>query len=615
MFREPNYAEDITQTGDSSMKGQPLSPLLSLLKELKHHHRLVWRGFLGVLIASFSVLALGQGVRVLVDQGFSGQETTALSSILFFMLAVIGLLAFSSFNRVYYLSWLGEKIVADLRTRVFDHLITREMFFFESRSSGFLISSLLSDTTLIQVIITTSFPIAIRNILLFFGGITFLFLSSFHLTVWLLVTLPIVLIPLMLYGKRVKKLSKVSQERLGDLSALSAETFDAIQTIQAFQQENTVRNKFSSCIQKTLNATLVQIKARAQLSMLVMILVFGSICLVLWVGGQRVQAGHITSGDLSAFLFYAALVGGSAGAISEIMGDLQRAAGAMERILELLNTPCTIENPSKPFPIPLSASYEPTTGEIYPHLQFENVSFSYPGRLESFVLSHFTLKIQEGEHVAIVGPSGVGKSTLFKLALRFYDPQEGSVYYRGKDIRLVSIQDLRRKISWVSQQTVLFDATLEENILYGNPEASKEDVINVLKATEAWDFSMRLPNEIKTPLGIKGDMLSGGEKQRLVLARALLKNAPLLLLDEATSALDAQNERLIQRGMQCVMKGRTAIVIAHRLATVQHADRIIVLDHDGKIAGIGTHPMLIETVPLYRDLVNLEFIPSAEKEI
>lgn len=599
MFREPHYTEKNNVTASSESRS--LGVLKFLLLYVGSYKWVIFKAILAILFASLSVLGLGQGIRIFIDQGYESFKVVGL------MFGLIVILSFSSFCRVYYLAWLGERVVADIRYKTFTHLLSLNPLFFEEREVGDLMSRLLTDTTLIQIIIGTSLAIALRNAFLLVGGILLLFFTSSKLTILLTLMLPLVLIPIIFYGKRVKALSQGSQERIGKLGAFSEEVFEAIRTVQSFSREPYESQRFKSLIETYFQKAILQVKARSLLTMMVMMLIFGSFCCIIWVGISWVQRGDFSAGSLTSFLFYALLVGGAAGAMSEIMGDLQRASGALERILEILNTQSLLKEPKNPETLPLS-SLKKKNPKKSSFFSFRHVSFSYPSRPEIPVLQDFNLDIEEGEHIALVGPSGAGKSTLFSLALRFFDPLSGEIFLQGVNLKYMKLEQVRQNIAWVSQETFLFTGTIRQNILFGNLEAKEKDIMEALKTAQALEFVDRLPFKVDSSIGEKGGSLSGGQRQRLSLARAFLKNAPLLLLDEATSSLDALNERMIQQAMENMMKGRTSIVIAHRLATVIKADRIVLLNQDGQITEIGKHKDLIKSSPFYKELVKLEFL-------
>jgi ATP-binding cassette subfamily B protein len=471
--------------------------------------------------------------------------------------------------------------------------------FFETTQTGEVLSRLTTDTTLIQSVVGTSISLALRNTLLFVGGLAMLFVTSARLTSIILGLLVLVVVPIVLFGRRVRTLSRDSQDRIADASAIAGEILNAMPTVQAFTQEKREARRFGSSIEAAFGTAMRRIRARAWLTMIAIVLVFGSIVFVLWLGAHAVLAGTMTGGDLGQFILYASIVSGAIGALSEVMGEAQRAAGAAERLLELLSVRSSIHDPAHPKPLPARAA----AGAA---LRLDDVEFFYPSRPDSASLDHVSLDIRPGETVAIVGPSGAGKTTLFQLLLRFYDPQAGSIRLDGVDIRDLELHTLRGAIGIVPQDTVIFSANAMENIRYGRFDASDEEVIAAARLAAAHEFIERLPEGYGSFLGERGVRLSGGQRQRIAIARALLKNPPLLLLDEATSALDAESERLVQRALEAAMVGRTTLIIAHRLATVQRADRIVVME-DGRIVETGTHASLVALGGIYANLAALQF--------
>jgi ATP-binding cassette subfamily B protein len=471
--------------------------------------------------------------------------------------------------------------------------------FFETTRTGEVLSRLTTDTTLIQTVVGTSISLALRNTLLFIGGLAMLFVTSARLTSIILGLLVLVVVPIVLYGRRVRTLSRDSQDRIADASALAGEILNAMPTVQAFTGERREAQRFGASVEHAFSTAMRRIRARSVLTMLAIVLVFGAIVFVLWLGAHAVLAGSMTGGDLGQFILYASIVSGAVGALSEVMGEAQRAAGAAERLLELLALRSSIASPMHPKALPA----RPANGSA---LQLLDVGFSYPSRPDHASLSHLSLDIRPGETVAVVGPSGAGKTTLFQLLLRFYDPQSGSILLDGVDIRDLDLHTLRGAIGIVPQDTVIFSADAMENIRYGRPDASDAEVIAAARMAAAHEFIERLPQGYASYLGERGVRLSGGQRQRIAIARALLKNPPLLLLDEATSALDAESERLVQSALEAAMVGRTTLVIAHRLATVQRADRIVVME-DGRIVETGTHASLVALGGIYANLAALQF--------
>ena len=553
---------------------------------------------MALVITAGITLALGQGLRILVDQGLATQSPAMLSKAvgLFFVL-VIGL-AIGSFARFYLVSWIGERVVADIRKQVFNHLMDLHPGFYEKNRSLEIQSRFTADTTVLQSVIGSTVSIALRNTLMLVGGLILLFITNAKLAGIIILGFPLVIIPILIYGRRVRQLSRLSQDRVAEVGSYVGENLTQIKTVQAFNHQPHDRRFFSQVAENAFEIARVRIRQRAWLTTIAITLVMGAIGVVIWIGGLDVISGRTSPGELAAFVFYSLLVGLAAGAISEVIGELQRAAGAAARIFELLQTPSEIlsgANATQALPDPLRGDIE-----------ISNLTFSYPARRDIEVLQSLSLHIQAGETVALVGPSGAGKSTLFDLLLRFYDPDTGRILIDGVDSRKLALTDLRQCFALVPQNPALFHGTIADNIRYARPEASDTAMVEAARIAHADEFIRKLPKGYETPLGDTGLGLSGGQKQRLAIARALLADAPILLLDEATSALDAESEHLIQQAMPGLMSNRTTLVIAHRLATVRHADRIIVMDA-GIIQDIGNHDELVERNPLYRRLAELQF--------
>ncbi|TAH36728.1 MAG: ATP-binding cassette domain-containing protein [Alphaproteobacteria bacterium] len=551
-----------------------------------------------ILIASGAVLAFGQGLRGIIDHGLNSEETASLDHAFEIMLAIIAVLSGASMVRMYTVSAIGERVVADLRKDLYAHLLTLPPSFFEITKVGEILSRLTADTTQVQSVVSTSFPIALRNSVLLIGAAFMLFLTSAKLAGIVSFVVPMVIGPLILVGRKVRVLSRTAQDRIADISSYGDETLNLIKTVQAYTHESIDLSQFQNRADAALHSALARISVRAVLSALIIGLVFSAIAIVLWIGGYDVLSGTITGGQLASFVFYSILVAGSVAALSEVVSDLQRAAGSLERIIELLHTPSSLKISESPLPLPK------TIDKSTPILEFNDVDFHYPSRNQP-ALQQFNLQAMDGESVGVVGSSGAGKTTIFQLALRFYDPQKGSVKFCGVNVRDVNPTDLRSRIAYVGQEPAIFSASLLDNIRYGKVDATEDQVRIVCKLAKVDEFFHHLPDGIHTFLGEKGARLSGGQKQRIAIARAMLRNPDLLLLDEATSQLDSENEKLVQAALEKLAQGRTTITIAHRLSTLRNASRIIVLDA-GQIVGQGRHDELIQSNPTYQNLAQLQ---------
>jgi ATP-binding cassette subfamily B protein len=578
-----------------------LGPLKALMPFVRPYKLQIAGAMVALVVAAVTVLAMGNGLRHLVDNGFSAGDPNLLDQAVIVLLGVVILLAGASYARFYLVSWIGERVVADIRKAVFNHVISLSPGYFETMRTGELLSRIATDTTLVQTVVGSSVSIALRNTLLFLGAMVMLLVTSAKLTGYVFLVVPIVGVPIIVFGRKVRKLSRETQDRVADLGSYAEETLYGIRAVQAFAHEPVDRSNFGARVEDALFTSLRRIRARAALTAIVITLVFGSVAVILWIGGRDVLAGRISGGELSAFVFYAAVVAGSTGALSEVIGDLQRAAGAMERLMDLLKAESEVSAPSKPVALP-----SPAQGVV----TFEDVEFRYPARPDIPSLSGFSAKVSPGERVAIVGPSGAGKSTIFQLLLRFYDPQSGRVTIDGVDLREADPAAFRALIGLVPQEPVIFSDNAMENIRYGRPDATDDEVRKAAEAANAKSFIEALPDGYATHLGEKGVRLSGGQRQRIAIARAILRDPAILLLDEATSALDAESERAVQKALEAIMPGRTTLVIAHRLATVLKADRILVLE-EGRLVAEGKHAELLETSPLYRHLADLQFADSA----
>jgi ATP-binding cassette subfamily B protein len=579
-----------------------LATLARLLPFLAPYKRQFALAGIALLVAAAATLGIPVAFRQMIDLGFgeSARAKPGHIDIYFVALfALAALLAVATAARFYAVSWLGERVTADIRNAVYGHVLRQDPVFFETMRTGEVLSRLTADTTLIQSVVGTSISMALRNALLFIGGMAMLFVTSVKLSSIILVLLLAVVLPIVVFGRRVRKLSRDSQDRLADASALAGEMLNAMGTVQAYAREPAETQRFARAVEDAFTTAMQRIRARSWLTALAILLVFGAIVFVLWLGAHAVLAGSMSVGQLGQFILYATIVAGSIGALSEVLGEAQRAAGATERLLELLAARPAIRSPENPQALPACASGGAA-------LQVEQVEFFYPSRPGLPSLKDAGFSVREGETLAIVGPSGAGKTSLFQLLLRFYDPQQGRILLDGVDIRQLRLEDLRGAIGIVPQETVVFSSSAMENIRYGRPEASDEEVRQAAHMAAAHEFIERLPQGYDTSLGERGLRLSGGQRQRIAIARALLKNPRLLLLDEATSALDAESERLVQAALEAAMQGRTTLVIAHRLATVQRADRILVMD-EGRIVETGTHASLVAKGGLYAQLAALQF--------
>nr|WP_314858775.1 ABC transporter transmembrane domain-containing protein [uncultured Undibacterium sp.] len=590
-----------------------IATLSGLLPFLRPYSRQFILAGIALVVAACATLTIPYAFRQMIDMGFSkigdggthGIEHVNLTFLALFGVAVI--LGIATAARFYMVSWIGERVTADIRNAVYAHVVTQSPEFFETTQTGEVLSRLTTDTTLIQAVVGTSISLALRNILLFIGGLVMLFITSPLLSSIIIVMLVLVILPIILFGRRVRKLSRDSQDRIADASAVAGEILNAMPTVQAYTHERIEAQRFASTVEHAFSTAMRRIRARSLLTMIAILLIFGAIVFVLWLGAQSVMQGEMTGGKLGQFILYATIVAGAIGALSEVLGEAQRAAGATERLLELMSVQSPITSPEKPLALPL----EDTHGA---RITLQDILFHYPSRPQTAALSHINLEIKAGETVALVGSSGAGKTTLFQLLLRFYDPQQGSISIDGVNIRDLDLHSLRDTIGIVPQDTVIFSANAMENIRYGRVDASDEEVIQAATMAAAHEFIERLPEGYQSFLGERGVRLSGGQKQRIAIARALLKNPRLMLLDEATSALDAESERLVQQALESAMQGRTTIIIAHRLATVQRADRIIVLEH-GQVVEIGTHASLMKQAGIYANLASLQFHISGSGSI
>jgi ATP-binding cassette subfamily B protein len=566
-----------------------------------------WRvaAALGALVvAAACVLALGQGLKYVVDAGFGSGEPRLLDQALAAAVAVAVTLAVATFFRFYLMMSTGERVVTDLRRAVFSHLLALSPGFYETARTGELVSRLASDTTVVQQVIGYGLSMFVRNLIMMTGAAAMLFFTSWKLAALVLAGVPATLVPILLLGRRVRRLSRRSQDRVADVSAHVDESVHEVRTVQAYAHEDADRETFAQHAEAAYAAAAAGLAQKSALIAAVMLIAFCAVGVILWVGGHDVLAGRLSAGELAAFVFYAGVVATGAGTVSEVWGDLQRAAGATERLFELLDARPAIAAPAAPRAAPAAPR----------EYEFDAVSFAYASRPGAPALERFSLRLAAGERVALVGPSGAGKSTVLALLLRFYDPQAGAIRIDGTDLRELDPRALRLLIAVVPQEPVIFAASAFDNVRYGRPGASRADVERACEQAFAADFIARLPQGLDTPLGERGVTLSGGQRQRLSIARALLADRPLLLLDEATSSLDAESERMVQQALERLERGRTTLVIAHRLATVQHADRIVVLDR-GAIVAQGTHAELMRQGGLYASLAQLQFLDGAAARV
>ena len=590
--RNRQYAETLNRKPVKKLR-----PLQLLAPFLRPYRMVIILAFIALTLAASATLAVPFAVRFMIDQGFSKSEVTVVDQFFWALFAIASVLALATAIRHYLVSWLGERVVADVRKAVYAHVMEMSPSFFETTRTGEVLSRLTTDTTLIQTVVGSTVSMALRSAFMLTGGLIMLTITSPALTGLIVVLVPLIMLPLIFFGRMVRRLSRASQDRVADTSAHAGESLNAVQVIQAFTYEKQTVQHYANTVEQAFDTARQRLKARALLTALVIMLVFSSAIFLLWLGAQAVLNNEMSAGELGQFILYAVIVASSAGVLSEVWGELQRAAGATERLMELLHIQSDVQSPQTPVLLPASLE-----GAV----QFDNIRFHYPSRPAHAAINKLSLKINPGETVALVGPSGAGKSTLFHLLLRFYDPQHGNLFIDGIPLQQLALHDLRKNIGLVPQDTVIFSADAMENIRYGKPQASDEEVLHAAKLAHADQFIVKLPEGYRTHLGERGVRLSGGERQRIAIARAILKNPPILLLDEATSALDAESEKEVQHALEQLSQERTTLVIAHRLSTVLKADSIVVIDN-GEIVATGTHAQLIKAGGLYKQLADLQF--------
>jgi ATP-binding cassette subfamily B protein len=583
------------QTGEK--RKLKIKPLRRLMPYIARYRGRAMAALAALVVAALTTLVVPIAVRRMIDFGFSAKAAELIDSYFTVMIAVVAVLSISSALRYYLVTTLGERIVADLRADVFAHLTKLSSGFFDTAKTGEMLSRLTADTTQIKSAVGASVSIALRNLVLFFGGAVMMVVTSPRLSLFVLAAIPVIVLPLVGFGRAVRKRSRAAQDTLADASGYASELIGAVRTLQAFTNELLATRRFAAAVEQAYEAARGATRARSVLTAIAIFLVFSSVVLVLWVGAQDVMAGDITAGRLGQFVLYAVFAAGGLGELSQVWGEIAQASGAAERLFEILRVEPDIKAPAKPVALP-----KPARGEVV----FDNVHFAYPTRPDAAVLDGLSFHVKPGEKLALVGPSGAGKSTIFHMILRFYDPASGSVSFDGVKLPEADPADLRRAIALVPQDAVVFAASVAENIRFGRLDASDDEVKQAAKAAHAAEFIERLPQGYDTQVGERGIMLSGGQRQRIAIARAILREAPLLLLDEATSSLDAESETLVQQALTQLMQRRTSIVIAHRLATVLSCDRILVIDK-GRIAEEGTHAQLTANGGLYARLAKLQF--------
>lgn len=580
----------------TSRARQGLPALVPVLRLLSNYKLRLAGASLALLFTAAATLSLGRGLQVLIDKGFGGSSTADLGNAIALLVAIAAAMALGTFIRFYLVSWLGERISADIRKRVFDNIVRLHPGFFELNRSGEIMSRLTTDTTLLQTIIGSSFSMALRSSLTTTGALVLMFVTNLKLSLIIAIGVPLVLLPILVFGRRVRRLSNQSQDSIASVGSYAGEVIQHIRVVQSYLREQFEADAFNREVERAFDIARRRIRQRALLICGAILLLFVGMAGMLWEGGQDVLSGRMSGGELGAFVFYAVMVGSGVATISEVWGDLQRAAGAAERLVELINTRSLIDDPGTPA----------RAVTVQPELCMEQVTFCYPTRPQKPALRDFSLRIEAGKSLALVGPSGAGKSTVFELLQRFYDPQQGAVLLNGQDVRSMGLHALREQIALVPQQPALFTGDVRYNIAYGKLDASDDEIVAAARAAHAHDFISALPDGYSSHLGEQGVRLSGGQRQRIALARAILNNPNILLLDEATSALDSESEHQVQLALQVLMRERTTVIIAHRLSTILHVDRIAVLD-GGRLVATGTHEQLLRDCALYARLASLQF--------
>ncbi len=586
---------------------QTMNVRFAVLSFMWPYVRPYWRriafAMFGLALAAAAVLAIGEGLKRVIDQGFAAQDSARLDQILIIMVVLALAQGIGVYIRFSNIAWVNNRVVNDIRQKIYAHLLGLSPAFFERERVGDVLSRLSNDTQVLEGVVSSAFSWALRNLVMMLGALVMLAITSLKLLALVLIGVPLIIAPVILLGRRVQKLAKLSQDRLADALARGDETIHAVRTVQAYARQDYENTRFVDRIGALFANAAERERNSALLTSIVIVLAFTGISLILWIGGRDVLAGKMTAGQLSAFVFYAVIVATAVGAIAEVFGQLKRAAGASERIRELLLTHSEIQSPTNPVAFPSNGA---SRGDI----EFANVNFSYPTRPEQMALKDFSLRVKPGEVVALVGPSGAGKSTVFQMLLRFYDPQSGALHVDGIDIKTATLDDLRSRFALVSQDPVIFSDTLMENVRYGRLDASDDEVRAACDAAHVTEFATQLSLGLNSPLGERGVLLSGGQRQRVAIARAILAARPVLLLDEATSALDSESEALVTDALEKIARKHTTLIIAHRLSTVQNADRIVVID-DGRVVAEGTHSQLLRDSPLYSRLANLQFSSAA----